>query len=220
MNFARIPALMSRKKLEHYNDLKKLPHVFEMPLDEKSWAQRLGNKNPITLELACGGGEYTTGLAELYPDRNFIGLDIKGGRIWHGAQRAVEKKLSNAYFLRLQIEFLDKYFAPEEVDEIWITFADPRVKKSEIKKRLTAPRFFNMYRKVLRPGGKIHLKTDHEGLFDYTLERIQEEKANLIYSKKDIYSEEITNPELLIKTTYEKKHLALGDKINYLVFTI
>lgn len=211
---------MSRKKLEHYHELKEFSHVFEMPLEEKSWAERLGNKKPITLELACGGGEYTTGLAELYPDRNFIGLDIKGGRLWHGATRALEKKLGNAFFLRLQIEFLDQYFAEGEVDEIWITFADPRERKSEIKKRLSAPRFFKMYRKVLKPGGKVHLKTDHEGLFDYTLGQIKEEKAELIYAKKDIYSEEITNPELLIKTTYEKKHLAKGDKINYLVFTI
>lgn len=211
---------MSRKKLEHYHELKKFPHVFEMPLEQVTWAERLGNKKPITLELACGGGEYTTGLAELYPDRNFIGIDIKGGRLWHGAIRAIEKKLDNAFFLRLQIEFLSKYFDEGEVSEIWITFADPRERKSEIKKRLTAPRFFEMYRKILKPGAKIHLKTDHEGLFDYTLQQIKDEKAQLLYAKKDIYSEEITNPELLIKTTYEKKHLAKGDKINYLIFTI
>jgi tRNA (guanine-N7-)-methyltransferase len=178
---------MSRKKLEHYYELKKFPHVFEMPLEQVTWAERLGNKKPITLELACGGGEYTTGLAELYPDRNFIGIDIKGGRLWHGAIRAIEKKLDNAFFLRLQIEFLSKYFGEGEVDEIWITFADPRERKSEIKKRLTAPRFFEMYKKILIPGGKIHLKTDHEGLFDYTLQQIKDEKAKLLYAKRYLF---------------------------------
>lgn len=212
---------MSRRKLSHYADLKELTNVFEAPLEEKPvWPEVFQNKNPIILELACGGGEYTVGLAKMFPEKNFIGIDIKGGRIWHGATKSHNKKLTNVAFLRSQIEFLADYFKPNEVDEIWITFPDPHEKKPKIKKRLTSPRFVNLYRKILKPKGKIHLKTDHIGLFDYTLERVMQENAELITSIPDIYSQKALDPVLQIQTTYEKKHLSKGKTINYLCFKL
>src|SRR5690554_882159 len=131
------------------------------------------NDHPLTVELACGRGEFTVGLARRYPERNFVGVDIKGSRIWKGSTTAIAEGLENVAFLRSQIEQLDDFFDEEEVDELWITFPDPRPREGDEKKRLTSPKFIAMYRPMIKTNGTIHLKTDNTGLFDYTLEILE-----------------------------------------------
>jgi len=180
------------------------------------------NNHPITLEVGCGKGEYTVGLAERYPERNFLGLDIKGDRIWRGSTRAEALGLTNVGFVRTRAHDLLTHFAPGELSEIWITFPDPRPRDRDIKRRLTAPRFLNLYQQVLRPSGLIHLKTDNEGLFDYTLEVLHERQgATILAQTKDLYA----TPELLphaedIQTTFERKYRTLGVPIKYVQFTL
>ncbi|GAB2941630.1 tRNA (guanosine(46)-N7)-methyltransferase TrmB [Hymenobacter coalescens] len=178
------------------------------------------NDHPITLEIGCGKGEYTVGMAERYPERNFLGLDIKGERIYRGSKLAEEKGLRNVGFLRMQAEKLLEHFAPHELDEIWITFPDPRPSLGDTKRRLTAPRFQALYRELLRPGGLVHLKTDSDLLFDYTLEQLQERQApNLVFTK-DLYQTTGLLPHAYdIQTTYERKYRELGVPIKYLHFS-
>ena len=178
------------------------------------------NDNPITLELACGKGEYCLGLAVRYPGRNFIGVDIKGARIWRGAKTAVEEKHSNVAFLRTRIEFLDRYFDNEEVSEIWITFPDPFLNDTKSNKRLTSQYFLDIYRKVLEPTGYVHLKTDSEPLYLYTKEVIAEEQLDLVIDNADIYKEELIHPDLDIRTFYEKQHLKNQLKIKFVKFSL
>ena len=178
------------------------------------------NDQPIALELACGGGEYTLALAEHFPDKNYIGIDIKGARIWKGARKALARGLDNAAFLRTRIEQLELFIGEQEISEIWITFPDPFLRKSKAKKRLTSSRFLNIYRKILQKGGTIHLKTDDPTLYEFTLETIEEEKCNLIYHNDDIYSGELYTPELEFKTFYEEMHLENGKTIKYVRFTL
>jgi len=179
------------------------------------------NEHPIVLELACGKGEYSVGMAKQNPDTNYIGVDIKGNRIWQGATDAMDLDLKNVAFLRTRIEQIELFVAPNEVDEIWITFADPFLKKGKSNRRLTSPPFLDRYRKILKPGGLVHLKTDEKRLSDFTLEVIEADPAtNLLYYKEDIYSEPLDFPELEIKTYYEKMHLVKGKTIKYLRFTI
>lgn len=181
---------------------------------------------PIIIELGCGKGEYTVGLAERNPSTNYIGLDLKGNRIWRGAKTALESDMSNVGFVRTRIENLEHIFAEGEVDEIWITFPDPQPTEKREKRRLTAPRFVEMYKKILKPGGLIHLKTDNAPFYEYTLEQVKEQGYNLITSTADLYAaqnnEYITQrPELReIKTYYEKKFSAQGFKICYCCFKI
>ena len=176
------------------------------------------NDNPITVELGCGNGEYTIGLGEVFAERNFIGTDIKGARIFKGSQAALEKNLSNVGFLRTKIEFILEFFTPDEIDEIWITFPDPRLKDRQDKHRLTHPRFLALYRKFLKKEGFIHLKTDSRELFDYTLEVLKSEKVyDLVYTF-DLYTSELLEDHRGIQTKYEKIFLAEGKKINYLRF--
>jgi tRNA (guanine-N7-)-methyltransferase len=177
------------------------------------------NTNPVVLELACGKGEYTVNLAVLFPDKNFIGIDYKGNRIWRGAKTALEDGVTNVAFLRIQIENLVDYLGPGEVDEIWITFPDPQPQLSREKKRLTSPRFLNMYRQILRPGAFINLKTDNDGLHIYTADKIEELKLNLHAKTEDLYHSEHANEVLSIKTYYEKKYLKVNKNINYLKFS-
>jgi len=177
------------------------------------------NNNPVVLELACGKGEYTVNLAVLFPDKNFIGVDYKGNRIWRGAKTALEDGVNNVAFLRIQIENLIDYFAPGEVDEIWITFPDPQPQLSREKKRLTSPRFMKMYKKILRPGAYINLKTDNDGFHAYTVEQIGEQKLNLHIRTEDLYHSEHADEVLSIKTYYEKKYLKDNKNINYLKFS-
>jgi tRNA (guanine-N7-)-methyltransferase len=183
------------------------------------WArQHFGNDRPITLELACGRGEYSLGLARRFPERNFIGVDIKGARIWKGASIALDEGLTNVAFLRTRIEQISRFFLPGEIAEIWITFPDPFLKSSKANRRLTAPGFLAEYQKILRPGGLIHLKTDSPELYAFTLEEALPEypQAKLLYHDDDIYSKPLPMPELEIKTYYERMHLRDGKTIKYI----
>jgi tRNA (guanine-N7-)-methyltransferase len=177
------------------------------------------NSNPVVLELACGKGEYTVNLATLFPGKNFIGIDYKGNRIWRGAKTALEDGVGNVGFLRIQIETLIEYFAPGEVDEIWITFPDPQPQLSREKKRLTSTRFLDMYRVILKPGGFVNLKTDNDDLHAYTVEKIVGTALNLHVKTEDLYHSEHANEVLSIKTYYEKKYLKHNKNINYLKFS-
>ena len=177
------------------------------------------NNNPVVLELACGKGEYTVNLAVLFPDKNFIGVDYKGNRIWRGAKTALEDGVNNVAFLRIQIENLVDYFTTGEIDEIWITFPDPQPQLSREKKRLTSPRFLNMYRQILRPGAYINLKTDNDGFHAYPVSQIEESKLTLHIRTEDLYHSEFADDVLSIKTYYEKKYLKHNKNINYLKFS-
>jgi tRNA (guanine-N7-)-methyltransferase len=186
------------------------------------WAStHFNNDNPITLELACGRGEYTVGLAEMFPERNFIGVDIKGARIWKGAKQALALNLNNAAFLRTRIECVDAFFAPGEVDEIWITFPDPFPRIGQSNRRLTANVFLDLYRKILTSTGKIHLKTDNTGIFLSTLEIISACETCAIHLLiDDIDAQSPLMPELSIPTYYERVHRQAGARIKYVCFSI
>ncbi len=186
------------------------------------WAEHhFKNNNPITLELACGKGEYTLGLAGAFPERNFIGVDIKGARIWRGAKTALEEGISNAAFLRTRIEQIALFFEPNEVDEIWITFADPFLKEGKANRRLTAQNFLNRYKTILKKGGLIHLKTDDPTLYEFTLDTLAAQSDfQLLYHDDDIYSKPLPMHELEFKTFYEKQHLAVGKTIKYVRFQL
>ena len=171
------------------------------------------------LELACGKGEYAVAMAQLHAEKNFIGIDYKGNRIWRGAKTALEEEINNVAFLRIQIEQILEYFEPAEVSEIWITFPDPQPQISRERKRLTSPRFLENYRNILQPGGFIHLKTDNDDLYSYTLEKIAELNMQLHISTNDLYHSEYANDVLSIKTYYEKKYLQNNKNINYLKFS-
>lgn len=176
------------------------------------------NPNPIVLELGCGKGEYTISLAERFPERNFIGIDIKGARLWKGAKYATENAMPNVAFLRTRIEFIESLFAPGEVSEIWITFADPQEKKA--RKRLTSPGFLNRYARFLAPGGVIHLKTDSRLLHFYTEELCKQNSMTILASDDDIYGHGVADEILSIKTFYEASFLAKGIPITYLAFRL
>jgi tRNA (guanine-N7-)-methyltransferase len=178
------------------------------------------NDHPIVVELACGKGEYTVNLARAYPHKNFIGIDIKGNRIWKGARQALEEDLHNVAFVRTRIEQLPVFFAPGEIDEIWITFPDPFPRRSRAKKRLTSARFLDIYKKVLRAGGNIHLKTDDTNLFQFTLETLDEAGIEPNAVIWDVHSMDNPPEALQILTYYEQMHLAAQKKIKYLRFSL
>ena len=210
---------MGQNKLERFAAIKTFPNVLEYPQGMAGqWHQHFGNTNPITLELACGKGEYAVGLGRLYPERNFIGVDVKGNRLWRGATIAMQDGLKNVAFIRSQIDFLTYYFAPGEVAEIWITFADPQLEKP--RKRLTSPYFLPRFKEILNAKGLVHLKTDSPELYQYTLSRVAEEKLNLQFANDNIYSLPEQMPEWEIKTYYEQMHLDKGLTIKYLRFEI
>lgn len=185
-----------------------------------NWANHFGNDHPVTLELACGKGEYTLAMARMFPERNFIGIDIKGNRIWKGARTALDEKLKNVAFLRIAIDHIAAYFSPEEVSEIWITFPDPFLRKSKAKKRLTHSRFLHAYHSILKKHGHIHLKTDSAELYEFTKEMIKENHCSLHKDIPDIYGNGKPDPLLRIKTFYEKMHLSEGRIIRYLNFSL
>jgi len=176
------------------------------------------NEHPIVLELGCGKGEYTVGLAEKFPEKNFIGIDIKGARMWRGAVTTLDKGLKNVAFLRSRIELLHSFFDRGEVSEIWITFPDPQPRKRREKKRLTHPRFLEVYRNILKPGGYVHLKTDNVDMFQYSLEVIRLNDFPLEECTTDLYGEKKDEFVFGIRTFYEKKFLEEGKKICYLRF--
>lgn len=188
------------------------------PLKGRWAADMFCNSNPIVLELGCGKGEYTVELAERFPDKNYIGIDIKGARLWKGAKLATAGGMGNVAFLRTRIEFLNSLFAPGEVSEIWITFADPQERKA--RKRLTHPIFLERYRKVLAPGGIVHLKTDSRLLHYFTLETARCNGLEVLEHNEDIYGSGRADELLSIKTFYEKNFLAQGIPITYLAMRI
>jgi len=229
--------MSTRNKLQKFAEVLSFPNVFEnfnakdnvlvgkngQEVDYSvGWNNfYFKNNNPIVLELACGRGEYSLELARRYPNKNFIGVDIKGARIWQGATYALNEKLENIAFLRTRIEHISDFFQKEEVDEIWITFPDPFLKKSKSNRRLTSPYFLNKYRELLKKDGIVNLKTDSPQLYEFSVEIISEDKkCNILYQKDDIYKDELDFPDLDIKTYYEKMHLEDDRKIKYIRFTI
>ena len=177
---------MAQKKLLRFAQIKTFANVLEYPTGMKDqWHEYFKNQHPIILELACGRGEYTIGLASLYPDQNFIGIDIKGNRMYIGAQKALDHSLTNAAFLRTQVEKITDYFATGEVADIWITFPDPQLRGSKAKKRLTHPRFLRLYREILKTGGSVNLKTDSPELYQFTKTVIELYKLTLVEDMQD-----------------------------------
>jgi len=212
---------MAQKKLFRFAQLKTFPNVLEYPADMKGkWNAFFKNENPVVLELACGRGEYTIGLSSLYPQQNFIGVDVKGNRMYIGAKKAMDKGLANAAFLRTQVEKINEYFAAGEVDEIWITFPDPQLRWSKAKKRLTHPRFLRLYNEILKHGGSINLKTDSPQLYEFTKTVIELYKLALVEDMDDVYATPEIKESLKIKTHYESLDIAQSKKIHYLKFTL
>ncbi|HUZ58214.1 MAG TPA: tRNA (guanosine(46)-N7)-methyltransferase TrmB [Hanamia sp.] len=212
---------MAQKKLKRFGEIKTFSNVLEYPENIKSkWNEFFKNKNPIVLELACGKGEYATGLAQLYPEKNFIGVDIKGNRLWVGATFAIKHHLKNVAFLRTQIDKLNNYFSANEVDEIWITFPDPQLRVSKSKKRLTHPKFLRLYQQILKPGSQIHLKTDSPDLYHFTKLVIKLYDLAIISDIDNIYQIENIPRDLKIKTHYESLDIAKSDRIFYVCFSL
>jgi len=226
---------VGKNKLAHFAEITSFNHVFEPDSKEGlsgeselkgNWSAYFNNNNPLILELGCGKGEYTVDMARMYPDKNFIGIDIKGARIWRGAKTIEEEQLPNAAFLRTKIEFIASFFAKNEVSEIWLTFSDPQLKDGREKHRLTHPRFLTIYRKILKPEGIVHLKTDSRFLADYTQSILEDEKITSEITANDVYGEdwelfdETEQKHLAIKTFYEQKFLDEGKLINYIRFSL
>lgn len=211
---------MPKNKLKKFNEYESFSNTFDARNEFRGkWhSEVFHNNNPITLELACGRGEYTVGLAKLYPERNFIGLDVKASRMWQGAKYALENNLPNVAFIRIQIDFLNQYFAEGEVDEIWITFPDPQPQKTREKQRLTSPKFLAKYAQLLGRNKSIHLKTDSDFLFKYTLDTISTEPVQINEVYMNIDDLEGEKPELNIRTYYEKMWREKGILIKYLRF--
>lgn len=212
---------MGQKKLIRFEAIKQFENVLEYPQDMKGkWAEHFKNENPITLELACGKGEYSVGLGRLYPERNFIGIDIKGNRIWRGAKTALDDGLTNVAFLRSHIDKITDYFEPGEVGEIWITFPDPQLRNSRMKKRLTFPKYLRLYQHIIKPGGTINLKTDSPDLYHFTKAVIGLYDLELLIDDDNIYAKGEVSPELSIKTHYEGLDIAGSNRIHYLRFRL
>lgn len=214
-----------KRKLERFKAIEGQVNVVEPTKEyyhtiKGNWSKNFfKNDNPLTLELACGRGEYTVGLATLFPNNNYIGVDIKGERIWRGSTTALESNLSNAGFLRTMIILVENFFKEQEVNEIWITFPDPRPRIRDIKRRLTSPRFLSIYKRLLKPGGYVRLKTDNTGLYEYTLEELsmRDDIIDLKFTD-DLYNSELRPECFDIKTRYEQAFAAKGEKIKYLRF--
>jgi len=210
---------MGKDKLRKFAEIATFKNVKQ--LDEGKafkgkWAQDFfQNKQAIVLELACGKGEYTVNLAKLFPTTNFIGIDYKGNRIWRGAKTALEEGIANVGFLRIQIETILEYFEAGEISEIWITFPDPQPQDSREKKRLTNPVFLERYKQILVEQGIMHLKTDNDGFYAYTLEQIDAQQLAKLKETTDLYHSDLVNEVLSIKTYYERKYLAEDKNINY-----
>lgn len=218
---------MPKKKLLHFQENLSFPHLFQARYHElitdhhlrTKWKNEFfNNDHPIVLELACGKGEYTIGLAEKSPDKNFIGMDIKGARLWRGCKTVEEKQMKNVAFIRSQVDHVAKFFGNHEVDEIWITFPDPQLKKE--KKRLTSPVFLEKYRNILVPDGILHLKTDSYDLFTYTMGIVKRDNHLVLFVTDDLYHSKTTEDAGSIQTYYERIWLEEGKKICYLKFQL
>jgi tRNA (guanine-N7-)-methyltransferase len=217
-----------KKKQQRFAEMETFENVIQPEFDEVfgkdyklkgQWhSQRFHNDHPVILELGCGKGEYTVGLARRFPEKNFIGVDVKGSRMWRGARTALQENLTNVVFLRTRIELINSFFGPGEVDEIWVTFPDPQLKKR--KKRLTSSRFLLNYSRFLKNNGKINLKTDNTVLYSYTLDLAQVNNFRIITQTDDLYHSGLNNELLEIRTFYEQQFLDQGMKINYLCFEL
>lgn len=228
---------MGKGKLKKWLENKTFEHVFEPPLQDAidgkdfelkgAWNERVfGNDHPITLELGCGAGEYTIALARKYPEQNFIGVDIKGHRFWRGAKLSAGEGMKNVAFLRTRLEFITRYFAPNEISEIWLTFSDPQPKDEKGSKRITGPAFIERYRQILQPGSLINVKTDSDLLYEWSLEQYREKNYNILITSDDVYGKLVNEvdasfSELLhIQTYYESMWLEMGKKIHFLQIRI
>ena len=219
---------MGKNKLQKFSEMETLPHVFQYSfsdLQQKSFELKgnwkkgfFKNDNPIILELGCGKGEYTVALGKLYPDKNFIGIDIKGARMWTGARQSHADGMTNVAFLRTHIEMIPHFFANGEIEEIWLTFPDPQMKKC--RKRLTATNFMHLYQQILKPNGTIHLKTDSNFMFTYTCEMVKENNFNVLFCNDDLYHSDLNDPILSIQTFYEQQWLSRGLTIKYIKFEL
>ncbi len=219
---------MSRNKLAKFEEMKSFDNVLQAPFHligqnnfhlRGSWAAKyFGNNNPVILEIGCGKGEYSVALAEMNPDKNYIGIDIKGARLWKGAKTALEKKLDNVAFVRTNAEIINQFFAPCEVEAIWLTFPDPQMKKHS--RRLTSTVFIDKYRKIIDHEGLIHLKTDSMFQFCYTSSLAHLNGFEVTAETSDLYNSEYLNDTLNIKTYYEKQWLSRGISIKYLAFRL
>lgn len=221
----------SKNKLKRFKENETFANVFQPKRDELldgafplrgNWNKTVfNNENPLILELGCGKGEYTIGLAKKSPNKNFIGIDIKGARMWRGAKTAVEEKLDNVAFLRIQIELIEYAFANNEVDEIWITFPDPQIKYKRTKHRMTNSEFLERYKKILKPHGVINLKTDSEFMHGYTLGLLHGEGHEVLYANHDVYKNEGSPEEVTaMQTFYESQYLEQNKAITYIRFKI
>jgi tRNA (guanine-N7-)-methyltransferase len=218
---------VTKHKLQRFEDLKTFDRVYQFPkkmLDELpplkgNWNKEVFKRDaPIVLELGCGRGEYTIGLSKNDPSKNYIGVDIKGARLWRGAKTSHEEQLTHVAFIRTTIEFIYHFFSPHELSEIWITFPDPQPGLQREKRRLTHPNFLGMYQRLLKSGGVLHLKTDSDSFFEYTNEMLQSYEGELLFSTADLYASPPPGFDLGIKTTYEQKFLSKGMKISFLSF--
>ena len=214
---------MGKDKLRKFAEIETFANVYELDAGKAlkgKWSKmHFKNDAPLVLELACGKGEYTVNLAQLFPAKNFIGIDYKGNRIWRGAKTAIEEGINNVAFLRIQIEQILDYFDADEVSEIWITFPDPQPQISREKKRLTAPRFLEKYKVILQESSPINLKTDNDDFYAFTLETIEQLGLKLHVRTEDLYRSDLVDEVLAIKTYYEKKYLAHDKNINYVRFS-
>jgi len=220
----------SKNKLKRFKENETFDNVIQPTRDgliagdfpqKGNWRAFFGNDNPIVLELGCGKGEYTVGLASRFPDKNFIGIDIKGARFWRGAKEALRSGIRNAAFLRTQIELIEYAFAEGEVDEIWITFPDPQIKYKRTKHRMTNAGFLDRYKKILKPGGLMHLKTDSEFMHGYTLGLLHGLGHEVLYANHNIYRNEGAPAEVTgIQTFYESQYLEVNKPITYIRFRI
>lgn len=220
---------MAKKKLERFEESKTFPNLIQAgyfdllkdyPLKGKWASKYFGNTHPIVLELGCGKGEYTVSLAEKNTLLNFVGIDNKGARLWRGCKNAIEKHLENVCFIRTRIEQIERFFAPGEISEIWITFPDPQPGSSRERKRLTSPRFLNHYRNIIKTESIIHLKTDNAPLFEYTLETIALHGHQLLFHSFDLYGLNLNDDASGVQTFYEKMFLEQGTSIKYLRFKL
>lgn len=228
---SKIHALGSKNKLRRFKENESFGNVYqpsrETLIDDKfvlkgRWNKEIfKNQNPLVLELGCGKGEYTIGMAQKYPEKNFIGIDIKGARFWRGAKTALENNIQNAAFLRIQIELIHKAFGKNEVDEIWLTFPDPQIKYKRTKHRMTNQEFLEKYNSVLKPDGLINLKTDSEFMHGYTLGILHGLGHEVVYANHDVYKNE-GSPEIVtgIQTFYEAQYLEQGKPITYIQFKL
>lgn len=221
---------MGKNKLKKFEELGKLDRVFQPDFNQMfrndhhlkgKWNKEVfKNDHPLVLELGCGKGEYTIGLAQNFPEKNFIGIDIKGARMWKGAKESNEKNLTNSSFLRTRIELINSFFGKDEVTEIWLTFPDPQLKDRRKKKRLSGPKFLGLYQNFLVNNGMVHLKTDCRELYQYTLALAEKNQFEILVASNDLYASEFADDILGIKTYYEKKYLEKGMNINYLKFRL